>query len=88
LRRNCAYLFQSQQGNCFTQNTMRPLIMGINAECGLEGAASHSGRRTLLTRLSSAGISVRVLCELAGHSSIATTQRYIDVNDEQMRGAI
>ena len=88
LRRNCPYLFQSQKGNCFTPNTMCQLMIGIYAECGLEGATSHSGRRTLLTRLSSAGISVRVLCEIAGHSSIATTQRYIDVNDEQMRGAI
>ena len=31
--------------------------------------------------------SVTVL-ELAGHSSIAVTQRYIDVNDEQMANAV
>jgi len=31
---------------------------------------------------------VRVLAELAAHSSIATTQRYIDVNDEQLRAAV
>ena len=30
---------------------------------------------------------VRVLAEMAGHASIQTTQRYIDVNDEQMRSA-
>ena len=34
------------------------------------------------------GIGVRVLAELAGHSSIAVTQRYIDVNDEQMANAV
>ena len=33
-------------------------------------------------------ISVRVLAELAGRSSIAVTQRYIDVNDEQMANAV
>ena len=88
LRRNCPYLFQSQKGNCFTPNTMCQLMIGIYAGCGLEGATSHSGRRTLLTQLAGKGVSVRVLCEIAGHSSIATTQRYIDVNDEQMRGAI
>ena len=52
------------------------------------GATSHSGRRTLLTELSSKGVGVRrVLAEMAGHASIQTTQRYIDVNDEQMRSA-
>jgi integrase/recombinase XerD len=29
-----------------------------------------------------------VLQEIAGHSSMAITQRYIDVNDHQMRAAI
>jgi integrase/recombinase XerD len=29
-----------------------------------------------------------VLAELAGHSSISVTQRYIDVNDEQMANAV
>jgi integrase/recombinase XerD len=31
---------------------------------------------------------VRVLASLAGHRSIATTQRYIDVNDDMMRAAV
>jgi integrase/recombinase XerD len=38
--------------------------------------------------LAAKGIGVRVLAELAAHASIATTQRYIDVNDEQMRAAV
>jgi integrase/recombinase XerD len=31
---------------------------------------------------------VRVLAELAGHASIQTTQRYIDVNPQQIREAV
>jgi integrase/recombinase XerD len=31
---------------------------------------------------------VRVLASLAGHKSIATTQAYIDVNDEMKRAAV
>jgi integrase/recombinase XerD len=31
---------------------------------------------------------VRVLAELAGHSSISVTQRYIDVNDAQLARAV
>jgi integrase/recombinase XerD len=33
-------------------------------------------------------VSVRVLAALAGHSSIAVTQRYIDVNDTQVVNAV
>ena len=49
----------------------------------MTGATSHSGRRTFITKLATSGVSVRVIAEAVGHSSIATTQRYIDVNDEQ-----
>ena len=46
------------------------------------------GRRTCNTNLEDKGIGVRVPAELAAHSSIATTQRYIDVNDEQLRAGV
>ncbi|MDP4301362.1 tyrosine-type recombinase/integrase, partial [Leptothrix discophora] len=52
-----------------------------------EGATSHSGRRTFITNLAAQGVSVRVLAALAGHRSIQTTQRYIDVNDNMLRRA-
>ena len=42
----------------------------------------------MITSLAAKGIGVRVLQTLAGHSSISTTQRYIDVNDEQLRAAV
>jgi integrase len=51
------------------------------AELGIEGASSHSGRRSFITaaakKISEAGGSLRDIQELAGHSSLATTQRYI-----------
>jgi len=34
------------------------------------------------------GIGVWVLAEMAGHASIQTTQRYVDVNDGQIRRAV
>jgi integrase/recombinase XerD len=81
-------LFCSQKGSSFSANTMCQLFLNIYSACGLTGASSHSGRRTFITRLANKGIGVRVLAALAGHSSIATTQRYIDVNDEQMANAV
>ena len=88
LRNNCTALFQSQKGAAFSANTMCQLLIRIYEDCGLEGATSHSGRRSFITNLAAKGVGVRVLAELAAHASIATTQRYIDVNDEQMRRAV
>jgi site-specific recombinase XerD len=58
------------------------------SRAGLDGATSHSGRRSFITTLASKGIGVRVLASLAGHESIATTQAYIHVNDEMKRAAV
>jgi integrase/recombinase XerD len=57
-------------------------------DAGIAGASSHSGRRNFITTLANKGISVRVLASLAGHRSIAVTQKYIDVNDDMKRNAV
>jgi integrase len=58
-------------------------------ELGLKGASSHSGRRTYITRLAKrvveAGGSLRDVQQLAGHSSLSTTQRYIEGSSEAKR---
>ena len=77
-----------KKGAAFSANTLCQLLIRIYEDCGLEGATSHSGRRSFITNLAAKGVGVRVLAELAAHASISTTQRYIDVNDEQMRRAV
>lgn len=56
---------------------------------GMEGCSSHSGRRTFVTkaakRVVEAGGSLRDVQELAGHSSLATTQRYIQGDSDAKR---
>ena len=84
----CPALFQSQKGAAFSANTMCQLLLRIYDEAGFTDATSHSGRRSMITSLAAKGVGVRVLQTLAGHSSISTTQRYIDVNDEQLRSAV
>ena len=81
-------LFESQKGGHFSANTMCQLFLDIYKALGLKDASSHSGRRTYITRQANKGVGVRLLAELAGHSHISTTQRYIDVNAEQLSKAV
>ncbi|MEZ2341491.1 tyrosine-type recombinase/integrase [Microcoleus sp.] len=55
---------------------------------GIEGASTHSFRRTALTQMSNAGIPLRVIQEISGHSNLEQLQRYLEVRPEQVRGAI
>src|SRR5208282_2168969 len=49
---------------------------------GFQGASSHSGRRTAITKwagkISKVGGYLRDVQALAGHSALTTTQRYIE----------
>ena len=71
----------------FSANTLTQHFFWQYKRAGIQ-ASSHSGRKTFLTSLASQGVSVFVLSSLAGHKSIATTQRYITVNDDMKRKAV
>ena len=72
----------------FSPNVMAQHFHYLFKRAGIAGASSHSMRRSFITNLATKGIGVRVLASLAGHRSIAVTQRYIDVNDEMKRNAV
>jgi len=54
----------------------------------IEGASTHSFRRTALTLMSNAGISLRVIQEISGHRNLEQLQNYLEVETSQVRGAI
>jgi integrase len=61
-------------------------------DLGLIGCSSHSGRRTFITnaakRISTVGGSLRDVQALAGHSSLQTTQRYIEGDNEARKRVV
>ncbi len=81
-------LFRSRVGKRFSANSLCQVFLRIYDAAGLDRATSHSGRRTFITTLAHKGVNVRVLAELAGHRSIATTQRYIELNENVLRAAV
>ena len=87
-QRTKLFYSQKQLIDGFSANSLAQYFHFLYKGAGIAGASSHSGRRSFITNLAAQGISVRVLASLAGHKSIATTQRYIDVNDEMKRKAV
>jgi integrase/recombinase XerD len=82
-------LFYSQKrASGWNSNTLCQHFHWLYRNAGIEGASSHSGRRSFITGLASKGVGVRVLMSLAGHRSIQTTQAYIDINDDMKRKAV
>ena len=79
---------QKEPNRGFTPSTLAQLFHYIYKGAGITGASSHSARRSFITNLANMGVSVRVLMELAGHRSMAVTQKYIDVNPMMMRSSV
>jgi integrase len=61
-------------------------------QLGFLGASSHSGHRTFITnaarKIPSVGGSIRDVQLLAGHTSLRTTQRYIEADAEAQRKVV
>jgi integrase/recombinase XerC len=85
-------VIHSERGRGYGAKAIVVWFHRIFADLGLEGASSHSGRRTFITRaarkIAEAGGSLRDVQQLAGHTSLATTQRYIECDSEAKRKVI
>jgi integrase/recombinase XerD len=82
----------SERADGYSPNAVAVWFLTRFREIGIEGASSHSGRRSFITalakRITEAGGSIRDVQELAGHSSLATTQRYIQGDSAAKRNVI
>ncbi len=81
-------LLQTQKRTAFSANTLCQRFKELYVKAGIDGASSHSGRRWFITQLAHKGVSAKVVMTLAGHKHLATTQRYIEVNDEMLKAAV
>jgi integrase/recombinase XerD len=72
----------------FNANSLAQTFALIYEGAGLEGASSHSGRRTFLTHLANQGIAIHLLKTLAGHRSISTTAAYLYSSPNLLKAAV
>jgi integrase/recombinase XerD len=82
--------FASQKSSLkgFSANSLAQTFAQIYKSAGIEGASSHSGRRTFLTSLANKGTAIHILKTLAGHQSITTTAAYLYSSPAQLRAAV
>jgi integrase/recombinase XerD len=86
---NCKFFYsQKRDSDGFTANTLTQHFHYLYKRVGLDGASSHSSRRTFITTLANKGIGVRVIMGLSGHKALSSVQCYIDCNSELMRNAV
>ena len=80
-------LFATQKRAGFDANTACYHFHMLFKGAGLDGASSHSGRRSFITKLSAKSVPLKVLMEMVGHRNLQTTQRYIEVTPDMKRAA-
>jgi integrase/recombinase XerD len=85
---NKFFYSQKRDSDGFTANTLTQHFHYLYKKVGLDGASSHSSRRTFITTLANKGIGVRVIMGLSGHKALSSVQCYIDCNSELMRNAV
>ena len=81
-------LFYTQKQAGFSANSLTQYFFYLYRAVGLEGASSHSGRRSFLTGLANKGTAIHILKSLAGHRNISTTATYLYSSPDQLKAAV
>ncbi len=85
-------VIRSRSGKPMSAQVVTNWFFNLYKKLGYEGCSSHSGRRTAITKwarkISSVGGSLRDVQQLARHSSLAMTQRYVVVSEDACRKVV
>lgn len=78
-------LFLGARGGRIDPRIVRGVVHRAAADAGVPDLGPHGLRHSAATHVLSGGADLRVIQELLGHASLATTQRYTHVSAERLR---
>ena len=81
------YLFPGRFQDHLHPDSAARILRKACKKVGIEGASTHSFRRTALTQMSNSGIPLRVIAAYSGHCDLSQLYAYLEVKDEQVLGA-
>jgi integrase len=71
----------------YASDTVELLIREIYRKVGLKKASSHSGRRSLASKLNASNVPLETIARTLGHREIQTTLLYIEITPKQLATA-
>jgi integrase/recombinase XerD len=83
--KRAGYLFVTKLGKKIRRQLLCALVMEYAHKSGLEGVTTHTLRHACATHLLDEGADLRLIQEVLGHSSIASTQRYTHLSSGKMQ---
>ena len=81
------YVFTTCKGR-MTPNYLRMIIKEIGKKAGMSWIHPHSFRHYSATNMLRAGVNIRIVQEILGHSSIKTTGRYLHTIEQDLKEAV
>ena len=79
------YLFLTQMGKPLRRQLLSSTVSRYAKKAGVEDVTTHTLRHACATHLLDEGADLRLIQEVLGHSSIASTQRYTHLSSTKMQ---
>jgi integrase/recombinase XerD len=74
------WVFQSSHGGHLKLSSLQKVLYKAFQALGLEGASTHSFRRSACTHLARKQVPLHVVASVSGHRSLSQLQQYLDVD--------
>lgn len=88
-RDDCPALWATKHGTRLSYQGLRSALRSRAVAAGLEGSPTpHEMRKSCATALLRSGTSLEHIRRLLGHTSLATTQKYLRLSDDDVREAV
>lgn len=82
------FVFCHASGERWNRTVMDAMLWRVCKRAGLRRFGWHALRHTFCSHLAMNGVSAKAIQELAGHSSLATTERYMHLSPDVTQAAI